>query len=278
VLPNLIIIGAGKCGTSALWHYLGLHPEISMSRNKELRFFHEKFNWEKGVGWYEGQFANGSTPVRGEASPQYTHYPESRGAAERMHSILPEAKLIYIVRDPIERIISDYVDGVARGRQQRTLAEAVAAPSRSSYVLRSRYMMQLEQYLPYYSMNHILVLTQEMLMSDRRATLAKVFRFLEVDESFDSPGFDEVKNSSLGLRRVEGQPRWMRPNALPVGNSRFPWKLRAAVKRGVYRPFLAPIERPRVDEGLREELAAHLRPDVERLRTITGLRFEGWSL
>ena len=72
MLPNLIIIGAMKCGTSALHRYLGLHPEISMSDEKELNFFIEGMNWEKGLAWYESMFT-GKAKVHGESSPDYTN-------------------------------------------------------------------------------------------------------------------------------------------------------------------------------------------------------------
>jgi hypothetical protein len=68
VLPNLIIIGAPKCGTTSLHHYLSLHPQISMSREKELNFFIAERNWSKGIAWYAAQFA-ADNKVRGEASP-----------------------------------------------------------------------------------------------------------------------------------------------------------------------------------------------------------------
>src|SRR5919108_5987197 len=108
MLPNLIIIGAQKCGTSALHHYLGLHPDIFMSHEKELNFFMQRKNWDKGRAWYESMFPCNAT-VRGEASPGYTDYPTEPRVAERMHSLIPDAKLIYIVRHPIERMISQYV-------------------------------------------------------------------------------------------------------------------------------------------------------------------------
>ena len=100
MLPNFIIIGAGKCGTSALYYYLHHHPEVQMSRVKELRFFNGE-KWNQGLGWYESNWDGSSAPVRGEASPGYTTYPEPSDTATRMHDVIPDAKLIYLVRDPI---------------------------------------------------------------------------------------------------------------------------------------------------------------------------------
>src|SRR4051812_3312851 len=115
-LPNLIVIGAKKSGTTSLYVYLDAHPEISMTRDKELNFFVEERNWSRGLGWYGEQFDAGA-PVRGEASPYYTALPHHRGVPERMASVIPDARLVYMVRDPIARLLSHYDMGVARGRE-----------------------------------------------------------------------------------------------------------------------------------------------------------------
>ena len=87
-LPNLVVIGAQKCGTSGLHYHLGLHPEISMSKPKELNFFIEERNWPRGLDWYRAHFDARAT-VRGESSPNYTAYPQHLGVPERMHSVDP---------------------------------------------------------------------------------------------------------------------------------------------------------------------------------------------
>src|SRR5207244_9201435 len=107
VLPNLVSIGASRCGTTSLHRYLDLHPDIAMSKTKELNFFVEERNWQRGVAWYEREFSD-SAPVRGEASPHYTAFPRYRGVAGRMARVVPEARLVYLVRDPIDRAISAY--------------------------------------------------------------------------------------------------------------------------------------------------------------------------
>src|SRR5689334_4168641 len=92
-LPNLIIIGGLKCGTTSIHHYLGLHPEINMSKPKELNFFVAELNWDLGLGWYEGRF-DGRFSVRGESSPHYTNLPYFKGVPERIERQISGAKLI----------------------------------------------------------------------------------------------------------------------------------------------------------------------------------------
>src|ERR687895_1673032 len=123
-LPNLIIIGGLKCGTTSIHHYLGLHPEIQMSKPKELNFFVHELNWDLGLPWYRGRF-DSRFPVRGESSPHYTNQPRYTGVPERIHDTVPDAKLIYMVRDPISRILSHWRHSIGAGYETRPMAEVL---------------------------------------------------------------------------------------------------------------------------------------------------------
>ena len=144
-LPNLIIIGGLKCGTTSIHHYLGLHPEIQMSKPKELNFFVEELNWDLGLDWYASRFDD-RFKVRGESSPHYTNLPRFTGVAERIHEHCPDARLIYMVRDPIKRILSHWVHATGAGYETGELVEVLSEPD-SSYMNRSKYWMQLQPYL-----------------------------------------------------------------------------------------------------------------------------------
>src|SRR5450432_1398160 len=110
-LPNLIIIGAAKSGSTSLHRYLSIHPEIFMSKEKEIRFFdtREKYGrFNRGVDWYRSHFPV-DKPIRGEASPQYALFPKLPDVPQHISDTLGTPKIIYIVRDPVERLLSDYV-------------------------------------------------------------------------------------------------------------------------------------------------------------------------
>ena len=127
-LPNLIVIGGLKCGTTSLHHYLNLHPQIAMSRPKELNFFVAELNWELGSEWYASHFdARAASAAR--PRPHYTNLPRFAGVAERMRELLGDgARLVYMVRDPIERMLSHYLHNVGGGYESRPIAEALADP------------------------------------------------------------------------------------------------------------------------------------------------------
>ena len=273
-LPNLIVIGAQKCGTSGLHYYLSLHPEVSMSRPKELNFFIEERAWPRGLDWYRGHF-DPAARVRGEASPNYTSYPYRKGVPERMHSVVPDAKLIYLVRDPLARIAAHWVHNYAKRRERGTLAETLAHPN-TSYVARSMYAMQLERFLRFYPKEQVLVFQQSDLRRDRANTLRKTFEFLGVDPEFTHPRFEQERHQTARktratrlAMRLEKLGRSRRGRMLP---SNF-WLVlddRLPLKRS--------IKRPDVRGAIPDETLRALREDAERLRELTGRSFEKWTI
>lgn len=276
-LPNLIIIGAMKCATTSLHYYLNLHPEISMSKEKELDFFIPQSNWNRGIEWYKSNFP-GETKIHGESSPNYTHYPYSGNVAEKMYATAPDAKLIYILRDPIERAIAQYIHQYTEGKEERTLEDALWEMENNKYVSRSRYYIQLEQYLSYFPKSQILILAMEDLHRYRQATLQKIFRFLEVDETFYSPKFSEIKHKSAQKRRKNRIGRFLKHLSETNAAKIFSTDLRMKVGRILYLPFSAKIKRPVPDEKLRAKLADYLRDDIRRLREYSDCDFKDWSV
>jgi hypothetical protein len=273
--PNLLIIGAAKCGTTSLHNYLNAHPEISMSEPKELNFFVKDGAWGKGVDWYKGNF-DPTAKIRGESSTSYTRGRDAEGVADRARRVLPEVKLIYMVRDPIDRVRSDYHQHRAAALERRSFAAALADPE-NPYVQASSYGTQLAPYVDHFGAQRILVETQERLLSERRACLGRIFRFLEVDDQVDLAEFNRIWERSegkgwaysLGWRiRQRGirLPRALRWPAQRLQRSRL-----LGGASGSARP-------PEIDEALRVTLVARLEPEVATLRELTGMSFDEWSL
>jgi hypothetical protein len=276
VLPSVIIIGAAKTGTTSLHHYLSQHPEIAMSEKKELRFFSHGHVWNRGVPWYESQFT-GNAKLHGETSPAYSQYPRFPEVPRRIHELVPGVKLIYIVRDPIERLVSHYTFSVAKGRERGTLDDAVRSPS-SRYVDISLYYTQVSRYLPYFDRSRILIVSSEDLQARRLETLQEVFRFLDVDDTFSSPAFSDRLNEAgeHRLRTATGL-RIEQLNRLPFVKV-IPRRWRIAAGRVIYRPFSTRATKPRLSDDLRRVLADRLRDDVNRFREWTGRPFAEWPV
>ena len=276
--PNLIVIGAAKCGTTSLHRYLDAHPAIAMSKEKELSFFVEEKNWSRGFAWYEGQF-DSNAPVRGESSTTYSAFPLWRGVPERIAQVVPDAKLVYCVRDPIERIVSHYAHRTVNWPEMGTLEETLAdAHLREWLVTPSRYWLQLEQYLAHFPADRILVLDSDELRASTQTALARVFDFVGVDPSFRSREFARPHNVAQGRTRQNRVGRTASSLlAVTLGSSRSR-RIRERAPQALKSPFRAKLPSPVLTRTLREELEAELRGDVERLRTHTGLAFAGWSI
>ena len=274
-LPNLLIIG--KCTTSSLHYYLSFHLQICMSQKKELDFFAQEFNWCKGVDWYKSQFT-GVAKIYGEASPSYTHHPFFAGVPQRMASLVPDAQLIYLIRDPIERVISDYIHEVSKNREDRTFTEAVTDFHNNRYLTCSLYSMQLEQYLQYFSRSQILVLANEELYAERQQTLEKVFRFLAVDVAFLSEKFNQLRHQSSDNRRQTALGLWVARLPIKKMLSHLSPDRQWSYERRILLPFSREIKRPQVDPEVRCRLIAYFQDDSGRLQEYAGRKFIGWCV
>ena len=279
LLPNTFIIGAAKCGTTSLWLHLDAHPEIAFSTDKEPAFF-VRPNYRDELAWYEGLFR--PAPVRGEASTLYTTHPVHDGVPERIRSLVPDAKLIYMVRDPVDRMISHYVEQFARGGEDRPISTALAEPeSHNMYLAASLYATQVKQYLDFFEPSSLLILDQDELRDDPLVTLARVYRFLGVDESFRPPHLDDQVRRTAERRRFTGLGgRLRQTRAAEIGLSwiwRLPPRVAIRVVGALKRPLSAPIERPTLETGLDDELRTRFAPEAEWLRAFTGKSFESWS-
>ena len=274
-LPNLIVIGAQKCGTSGLHYYLSLHPEVSMSDPKELNFFIEERNYPRGLEWYSRQF-DPAARCRGESSPNYTAYPQHLDVPERMAATVPGARLVYIVRDPIERITAHWIHNYAKRREKGDLAATLLHPN-TSYVSRSKYHMQLQRYLEHFPEEQILVLDQRDLRDERMETLRRLFEFAGVDASFEHPKFEQVRHSTSRKKRATRLGmRVQRASRTSVGR-RVP--RRAWLAMDVALPLSKPIGKPTgVAEALGPEALEVLHEDADRLRAQTGRDFAHWSV
>ncbi|MGH2427392.1 MAG: sulfotransferase family protein [Candidatus Limnocylindria bacterium] len=220
--PDFIIIGAQKAGTTSLYRYLCSHPRIKSARRKEIHYF--DWNYGRGRAWYRGHFpwSWGSTVGRGrewltgEASPYYLHHPLVPG---RVAHDLPGAKLIVLLRNPVDRAFSHYQHERVRGHEPLSFEDAIAAeadrlatefgrlstdPSyrsrndeRHSYLARGVYADQLTRWWSEIHRDRFIILRTEDLAGDPRATLNRVLGFLGL-EAVDRARFPRFLEGRYG--------------------------------------------------------------------------------
>ena len=273
-LPDFVIIGAMKCGTTSLHGMLGAHPDIFMSREKELHFFAEDMNLGRGEGWYRRHFRT-ARALCGEASPSYAAWPRHAGVPERMRALIPGAKLIYCVRDPIDRALSHYRHALASGAYRLPVDEGIL---REPFLRQGRYATQLERYLAAgWPEDRILVVEAEALRTQRKLTLEGILRFLDVD-----PGRRDVSRVPdrhvSELKRLPSDRGVRLKRGLEPALRHVPWALRTHVERTLLRPLSTPMPKLALRAETRDALRRDFADEAARLRARTGRDFSGWSV
>ncbi len=224
-LPSFLIIGAMKAGSTSLFRWLGTHPDVALPQEKEPNFFSDERRYRRGRGWYEALFPDEG--ITGEASVGYTDPFVSAKAAARAAELLPDAKLIFLHRDPIERMRSHYRHEVQRGREKRTFAQALAEGG-DPYVRLSSYADGLAPWRTLAG-ERLLVLSFEELVGEDEGAWLKVLRHLGLS-AIPRPTVRHNVTSAkqpykplmrwiydMGLARFEKRvPRWAKTMARPL--------------------------------------------------------------
>lgn len=220
-LPDFLIIGAAKCGTTTLYECLRRHPEVFMPDKKEPGFFTAKF--DRGWPWYLSLFAGaGSAATCGEASTVYTWWSDYPVAAARIGRYLPHARLIYIMRHPVERTYADYCEQIKtaakQGRIRPDLRSFESFISENEHLVRSgEYIRYIEEYRRYFPPSAMLLLLLDDLRRDPAGVLATVYRHLGVRDDaatmWAGPSKANTRVAYQQWRVRLGLTKWLR--ALP---------------------------------------------------------------
>ncbi|MGH2728637.1 MAG: sulfotransferase family protein [Actinomycetota bacterium] len=275
MLPTFLVIGAMKSGTTSLHAYLGAHPDVFMAEPKELDFFVEGKNLERGLDWYEERFgAAGDARARGEASTNYTKHPFFPDVPERIARVIPDVRLIYVVRHPIRRMVSQYLHHVAEYGERKPAAEALL--SNPMIFALSDYATQIERYLDHFSREQILIVTSEDLYGRRAETMRTIYRFVGADDEKTPPTLDRelhrTRDKAAPTALAERMPFLARLAESPATPRSIARRLsRLTARRTAPESVPVPAE---VERILRERL----RPTVERLRAYMPPEFDGWGI
>lgn len=272
-LPNVLLIGAQKAGTTALHQLLSGHPDVFASADKEPHFFSHNHGRPRHLDDYRAHFrAAGSARVVMESSTTYTMFPGSLDTATRIRETLGDIRLIYLLRDPIDRMRAAYVQALSAGVETRSIGDALLQDTR--YLYPSLYALQLGRYLQHFPAERILCLRQEDLRAQPQATLDRVLAFLDLDPGWHPPDLGRAHNVSagkraprwgaraLGGRMVQGRLRWARPvvRRLPVDAA---WASRPIDERDTTIPA-----------DVLDALLVLVRRDLGELRGLLG---DGWD-
>lgn len=279
-LPGFVLVGAAKSGTTTLYEYLRRHPGVAMCEPKEPEFFSRDDVYARGEGWYRSLFAHcRPDQIAGEASTTYTRWPHTPDAASRLARLLPEAKLVYVMRDPVRRAYSHYAHHMREGA---TMSFEDALERSSIYVDCGLYLMQIERYLRYFPRESFLFLLLRDLVEEREETLERVQRFLDLPPR-PLGGRPVVANRRADehvRRRTTGALRAI-PGISPLAD-RLPRRVRSGffrlvrnspLGRRIGRTFRLPPMRPET----RRALAERFRDPNRRLGEFLGRDLSHWQ-
>jgi hypothetical protein len=236
VLPDFIIIGTQKGGTTSLYRYLCHHPQVLHALGKGIHFFDSHF--DRGDGWYRSHFhvnlsRKSEGLITGESSPDYMIHPR---VPDRIASTLPEVKLIALLRNPIDRAYSHYAHELRKGREALSFDEAIEAEEQRlsgevermernedydswalrhfSYLTRGRYADQLERWLSRFPLQSFLFLRSEDLYENPASTTGKALEFLGLP-ALESREFQRMNPGnyadSMGAATRIGLEEYFRP-------------------------------------------------------------------
>jgi Sulfotransferase domain. len=191
--PNLFVIGAMKSGTTSLHTYLASHPQIFMSTPKEPGFFEKENLSPDRERWYLNLFASAKDAlIIGESTTTYSRAPRFPGVPERIARFNPAARFIYVMRDPIQRSISQYWFHVRFWGEKRDMQTAIRQDRQ--YTDASNYAMQLAPYVELFGSDRVATLTFEELSRTPSNVIRQLFAWLGVDASFVPPNLDQREN------------------------------------------------------------------------------------
>ena len=276
--PNLFIIGAAKCGTTSLHHYLSAHPEIFLSEPKEPGYFVPELDYyPRDLDWYLGLFqgASGERWV-GESSTHYTKLPMYPGVVDRIAGFVRgPTRFIYLMRDPIDRAISHYWHDVRKYQEHRPIEKAL--DQCPEYRAIGDYAMQIKPYFDRFGGDAVFTLTFEELIVAPEDMVRSILEWLDVEPRLPANSLQRLNARPDAFLRVRGSgrldclartPLWQRLSAFT------PRPLKVLAKRVAYREA-------RPGQASKEAIAAKLRPEmaaaVRRLEKLLGREFPDWT-
>ena len=293
-IPDFYIVGAFKCGTTALYDYLRPHPQIFMPFHKEPLFFGDDLTRRYGRmtrDQYEALFAGARPGQRiGEASAWYLY---SRSAAQEIKAAAPEAQIIVMLRNPVdvmyaqhsqllfnvEEDIADFGEALAAEPARHRGEQMPPGPIRVEdlfYRESVRFADQLQRYHEAFGRERVLTIVFDDFRSDTPGTYQRVLEFLGVDPAFTPKFVVSNPNKRVrfpALQRLVYQPPGPLLKLVPIIR-RFP--LAHTVRDRVLRINSAAQRRPPMDPQLRARLLAEFTPDIRRLGELIGRDLSGW--
>lgn len=290
--PDFIGIGAMKAATYWFYCCLQEHPEICMSKKKEIHFFDTEESYSKGIKWYEDFFTEcADDKKQGEVTPDYICSPD---VAERIHKHYPDVKLFVCLRNPIERAYSHYRFNVVRkGNMTIYNSFEQAVEKEKTLVMMGQYYEQIQKYYDYFSKENLHIIIYDDIATDSLGVLRRLYEYLGVDSGF-VPEVAQTKKGVTGVKSMEYKFPFITP---------FLFRMRDIFKGGILDAVLGKLgvkkwlqalilknrrvvdvkdhEKiifPPLDEEMYRKILPHFEGDIDMLEKLLGRDLSSWKL
>ena len=274
-LPNFLVIGAQRSGTSWLDQNLRNHVEIYLpKKRKEIHYFDRYY--ERGLKWYESFFPSESESRNykwvGEITPRYIFEPE---VSERIYQTIPDCKFIVILRNPADRAYSNYGLKVRNKAYRKSFLEYLAEHPEAFE--KGLYAEQLERYLQYFQLDQFLFLIFEETNKKPQQAFERIFKFLSLDSTKYSENFQKEKvNSSYIVKHAKSYTlirnfvTWLRKNDLD-------WVFNTAKRLRVSKFIFGNAgQLPKIDSQIKQKLLADYEKDIQSLERLIQIDLSFW--
>ncbi len=274
-----MLIGAMKCATSSLCAILASHPQVNFSRSREPDFFSDQQQTfdSKAIRRYHQNFELGHEGLWGEGSTTYTKAPYVRSdLVDQIHQYNPKTKFIYVVRNPLDRLISHYMHLYQKGRIKSSLEKALE--KHPILFDTGKYASQIEPFINRFGRDQVLLINFDAFARDKTNTVRALCDFLGIDFTQTLPFKGIHLNRSLGGNITPYQfDRWVQhPWAQPLKRWVSPeWVQRMLVKLSNNQTIILK-ERPQLNADLQHRLRDRYLPELRRLESWTGWDLSSW--
>lgn len=274
MLVDFMMIGAQKCGTTSLATQLAAHPAICFCQEKEPGYFHRVQDWRGDLANYHALYDPQPGQLCGEASTMYTFRPEWEGTHERLCAYNPNLKLIYIMRDPVERIISHYSHNLVRSLV--TDPPEVALANDPRYIDRSRYAMQLAPYLECFGREQILLLVFEEYITDQATAMQAIAEFLGIDPHAGMAIEEAAAHKTVGeyYLKFSAVEEMVKSGLFQAVRPYIPEGLRKGVRRRLSNKL---DDKPTFSQALQLQLHQELAPEIAAVEALMGRPVAKWQ-
>lgn len=286
-LPNFMVIGVAKAGTTSFYHYLDQHPQVFMSPEKGSNYW----GYEDARNWKWSEEEEGKAPLLrhfmartfeeyqalydgvtneiaiGESSPQYFRCPT---AAQRIHAAIPHVKIVASLRNPADRAFSGFLMRTRRGESVKGFYEELTADA--SHVRESLYYKRLKRYFDIFPRDQIKVIIFEEFRKDPAKTLVDLFGFLGVDPNFVPD--TSTQHNPAGVPKIRLLNKlFFHPTLIRTAKAIFPESVHQRLRQVQQQNLKAP---PKFPPDLRAQLLNIYREDITKLEGLLGRDLSIW--